>query len=64
MYAICLYLLCAILYPPHTKEDADFRAIYYDNRKLFFTLWAFTVLVDIVDTQLKVQHGLSGFGWS
>jgi hypothetical protein len=62
VYAVCLYLMCAILFPPHTPAEADFRQIYYRNRRVFFVLWAFTTLVDVVDTNLKMQAGLSGFG--
>ncbi len=64
LYAVCLYLLCAILFPPGIRGDADFRSIYYKNRRVFFVLWAFTVILDIVDTNLKMQLGLSGFGAS
>lgn len=62
LYAVCLYLMCAILFPPNVTQGADFRSIYYRNRRVFFLLWVLTVIVDIVDTNLKMQLGLSGFG--
>ena len=61
VYAVLLYMLCAILFPPNEKKT-DFREIYYQNRKYFFGLWVLIMLIDIGDTQLKIYHGLSGFG--
>jgi hypothetical protein len=60
IYAVGLYLLCALLYPPGGAER-DFRTIYYQNRGWFFGLWVALMLWDIVDTRLKEHYGLSGF---
>jgi hypothetical protein len=63
LYAVVLYLLCAVLFPPGERET-DFRTIYFQNRAWFFGLWTFLMLIDIVDTTLKQHYGLSGFGAS
>lgn len=62
IYATCLYLLCAIVYPPEREGTTDFRSIYFNNRKVFFGLWIVIILVDIVDTRWKMSVGLSGLG--
>ena len=61
IYAVILYMLCVILFPPG-EDKTDFKEIYYQNRKPFFGLWVIAFIVDIGDTQLKIHYGLSGFG--
>jgi hypothetical protein len=61
IYAVFLYLLCAVLFPPG-EEASDFREIFFRNRRPFFGLWILIVLVDVLDTRIKQQYGLSGFG--
>ena len=62
LYAVCLYLLCAVLYPATDGQSEDYSTVYYESRGPFFMLWALVVLIDVVDTELKKQLGLSGFG--
>ena len=61
IYAVAVYLLCAVLFPPG-EQKTDFREIYFQNRAPFFGLWAVLIVIDIVDTRIKMRHGLSGFG--
>lgn len=37
LYAVVLYLLCAVLFPSG-EEQTDFREIYFQNRRSFFGL--------------------------
>jgi len=62
VYAICLYLMRAFLYPPDQKCEGDFKGVYFSNRQAFFLLWVITIIIDIVDTRLKMSIGLTGFG--
>ena len=61
IYAVALYMLCAILYPAAEKTE-DFEDIYFARTKWFFGLWAATMIIDIVDTNWKGTFGLEGFG--
>jgi hypothetical protein len=60
-YAVLLYLLSAVLYP-HQESRTDFEEIFFDHRVWFFRILALVAIVDLVDTTLKRQQGLSGFG--
>lgn len=62
MYAICLYLMCEILYPSDHDGKVDFKTVYYENRPAFFGLWVITIVLDIIDTRWKMSLGLQGFG--
>jgi hypothetical protein len=62
IYAICLYLLCAVLYPTDHRGKVDFRTVYMDNRRVFYLLLVITMLVDIVDTRWKLSVGLTALG--
>jgi hypothetical protein len=61
LYAVVLYLLCAVLFPPG-EEQTDFRVVYFQNRGSFFGLWVLLIVIDVVDTKIKEHYGLSGFG--
>lgn len=61
VYAVVVYLLCAVLFPPG-EEKTDFREIYFQNRRSFFGLWIVLISLDILDTRIKMSHGLTGFG--
>lgn len=61
LYAVVVYLLCAVLFPPG-EEQTDFRTLYFQNRAWFFGLWILLMVIDVVDTKLKEQYGLSAFG--
>ena len=62
IYATCLYLMCAILYPSDHDGKVDFKTVYYQNRQAFFLLWVITIVLDIIDTRWKMSFGLQGFG--
>lgn len=56
-FAIVLYLLCAVLFPPD-DEAPDYRESFYRNRKAFFGLWVVVNVFEIVDSSLKGGMGL------
>lgn len=62
LYATCLYLMCAILYPSDHGKKVDFKTVYFENQQVFFLLWALTIVLDIIDTRWKMSYGLAGFG--
>jgi hypothetical protein len=62
IYATCLYLLCAVLYPTDHLGKVDFKTVYMNNRRAFFLLLVFTMLVDIIDTRWKITIGLTAVG--
>ena len=61
IYAVALYMLCAILYPAAQQEE-NFEDIYFARKKWFFGLLAITMIIDIIDTNWKAALGLEGFG--
>ena len=62
IYAICLYLMCAILYPSDRDGKVDFKTVYFENQQVFFLLWVIAIVLDIIDTRWKMSYGLQGFG--
>ena len=53
LYALLLYLLCAIIFPGTIGDCADYREYFHSRRHLFFGLLATVYLVDVVDTWIK-----------
>lgn len=62
LYATCLYLMCAILYPSDHGKKVYFKTVYFENQQVFFLLWVITIVLDIIDTRWKMSYGLEGFG--
>jgi hypothetical protein len=52
-YAAMLYLMCAILFPDDLAEYDGYRGYFMSRRAWFFGLFAWVLLLDIVDTRLK-----------
>ena len=53
LYALLLYLLCALVFPESLAEGSGYRDYYYDRRTWFFGLLALMFVVDIGDTLIK-----------
>lgn len=53
LYALLLYLLCALVFPESLAEGAGYREYYYGRRQWFFGLLALMFVVDIGDTLIK-----------
>lgn len=53
LYALLLYLLCALVFPEALPEGDGYRAYFYDRRRWFFGLLALMFVVDVGDTLIK-----------
>lgn len=62
MYALLLYLLCAIIFPDSLEGYADFEDYFYSRRKWFFGLLGLAYVVDLGDTWIKGHHYFESFG--
>ena len=62
MYALLLYLLCAIIFPDSLEGYADYEDYFYSRRKWFFGLLGLAYVVDLGDTWIKGRHYFESFG--
>jgi hypothetical protein len=62
VYAIILFLLCALLFPDEINEYAGYEDFFIARRKWFFGILATTFIFDFVDTILKGWVHLISFG--
>jgi len=57
VYAVAIYLMCAVLAPLALLNFDDFQAYYYARRRWFLALAALVILIDVGDTLSKgVAH--------
>lgn len=61
-YAIVLFLLCALLFPASMFDYAGYRDYFLARRAWFFSLLAFSYLLDVADTWIKGDAHLARFG--
>ncbi|GGD53698.1 hypothetical protein [Pseudoxanthomonas indica] len=62
LFALLLYLLCALIFPESLDDYADYRDYYYQRRQWFFGLLALVFVVDFVDTWIKGPAYFHSFG--
>ena len=53
LYAVLLYLLCAMLIPEQINEYEGFKDYFYSRRQWIFALMAILFVADVVDTAIK-----------
>jgi len=53
LYALLLYLLCALVFPESLPEGTGYRDYFYERRRWFFGLLALMFAIDIGDTLIK-----------
>ena len=53
VYALLLYLLCALVFPESVEDYQDYRDYFYSRKHWFFGLLAAMFAVDVVDTAIK-----------
>ena len=57
LFAVLLYLLCAIIMPSDFPDDGDFRQYFFSHRKWFFGIFLAFFSLDLVDSFIK-DHDL------
>ncbi|UNK57448.1 hypothetical protein MNQ95_15185 [Pseudoxanthomonas daejeonensis] len=62
LYALLLYLLCALVFSDSASEYPDYREYFYARRQWFFGLLALAYAVDMVDTWIKGPAYFHSFG--
>ena len=62
LYAVTLFLLCALLFPDSMEGYTGYEDYFYARRAWFFGLLAATYLFDVVDTLIKGQAHFARFG--
>jgi len=62
LYALLLYLLCAIIFPDSLEGHVDYREYFYSRRHWFFAVLAVVYLVDLGDTWIKGRAYFDEFG--
>ena len=53
VYAVLLYLLCALLFPDEMSDYDGFESYFYSRRKWIFGVLAALFAVDVLDTLIK-----------
>lgn len=53
LYAVLLYLLCALLFPDDMSDYDGFEGYFYSRRKWIFGMLATLFVVDVLDTLIK-----------
>ncbi|MEZ0470270.1 hypothetical protein [Luteimonas salinilitoris] len=62
LYALLLYLLCALVFSDSAAEYRDYREYFYARRHWFFGLLALVYAVDFADTWIKGPEYFHQFG--
>jgi hypothetical protein len=62
LFAVALFLLCALLFPPNLDRYDGFKGYFYSQRAWFFGLFIVFQLIDVGDTMLKGEDYLAGLG--
>ena len=61
LFALVRYLQCVVLFPTETGST-DFRQIYFENRKPFFTFEIIALWLALADVVLKDRLGVADYG--
>jgi len=62
LYALLLYLLCAIIFPDSLDGYRGYDDYFHSRRKWFFGLLGLAYVVDLGDTWIKGRGYFEGFG--
>ena len=62
LYALLLYLLCAVVFPDDMGSLADYREYFDSRRHWIFGLLALVFAVDLCDTWIKGRQYFESFG--
>ncbi|MET3924647.1 hypothetical protein [Devosia sp. 2618] len=61
-YAICLFLLAAVLSPDSVSDYEGYEDFFLKRRKWFFGLFAVVAVLDVIDTVMKGSDHLALMG--
>lgn len=62
IYALLLYLLCALVFPESLDENGSYRDYFYQRRGWFFGVLIAVYVIDYLDTWVKGSDYLHSFG--
>lgn len=62
LYALLLYLLCALIFPENMREEESYHEYFLRRRRWFFGLLAMAFAVDFADTWIKGAAYFHSFG--
>jgi hypothetical protein len=62
LYAVILYLMCAMLFPSDLDDYDGYADYFMSRRAWFFGLYAASAIVDVYDTMLKGMDHFSRLG--
>ncbi|MGK0454457.1 MAG: hypothetical protein ACJAYY_001940 [Paraglaciecola sp.] len=58
IFTISLYLLTDFLIPKNVTSTTNLKEYFLDNRKMFFGIQIFTLIVDVIETSLLEIEGI------
>jgi hypothetical protein len=58
IFTISLYLLTDFLIPKNVTSTTNLKEYFLDNRKMFFGIQIFTIIVDVIETSLLEIEGV------
>jgi hypothetical protein len=58
IFTISLYLLTDFLIPKNVTSTTNLKEYFLDNRKMFFGIQIFTIIVDVIETSLLEIKGI------
>lgn len=64
LYALIIYVNCALLFPSDLKEYAGYEEFYYSRRRWLLGIGVAHALADVADTLLKGWAHFTSLGWS
>ena len=62
LYALLLYLLCAVVFPEDMSGHSGYREYFFSRRNWIFGLLALVFAVDLCDTWIKGDDYFNSFG--
>jgi len=62
IYAVVLYMICALLSPSDLSEYRSYEEYFFSRRRWFFGLLAATYVLDVYDTWLKGAEHFHSLG--
>jgi hypothetical protein len=58
LFTISLYLITDFLIPKNVTSTTNLKEYFLDNRKMFFGIQIFTLIVDVIETSLLEIEGV------